>query len=116
MPIRWQQHMVLQGFHPMNGTITELVDFCKRIESTKELPAVKIPVMRRPEKTTTRAVRKDPRNASPKGKDQVRTTVFCKDQTIPITQMTAMPSRILLKEQKTRKKTTDRKSPKGPKK
>ena len=41
IPNSWQLHMVLQGFDPMEGTIVELVDSCKRIELTKELPAIK---------------------------------------------------------------------------
>ena len=40
MPISWQQYMVLQEFDPMDGTIAELVNCCKRIESTEELPTV----------------------------------------------------------------------------
>ena len=41
IPNSWQRHMVLQGFSPMDRTITELVDFCNRVELTKELLVVK---------------------------------------------------------------------------
>ena len=38
----WQRHMILQGFDPMEGTVPDLVDFCKRLEATEETPKTKI--------------------------------------------------------------------------
>ncbi len=35
IPHLWQNNMVLQGFDPMESTLAELVDFCKRHEFTK---------------------------------------------------------------------------------
>ena len=35
MPCSWQRQMVLQGFDPIEYTVSDLVDFCKRMESTE---------------------------------------------------------------------------------
>ena len=88
----WKHHMVLQRFYPMDGTIVEQVDFCKRNESTKELPVVKKKVTRRLENTTTREARKDPRNSCPKRRVQALTNACFMDQTKTITQRTDTPS------------------------
>ena len=61
----------------------------------KNCPQSRNPVTTRLEKTIARTARKDPRNASLKGKVQVLITVCYTGQTIPITQRTATPSRIL---------------------
>ena len=37
MPHAWQKHMRLQGFKPLESTIKESVEFCKRLESTEEM-------------------------------------------------------------------------------
>ena len=95
MPISWKRHMVLQGFDPMDGTIVGLVDFCKRIQLTKELPVVKKSSHNKTRKSHNNSNKKESKNRNPKGEVQVLTTVCCTDQTRPITQRTATPSRIL---------------------
>ena len=37
VPASWQKAMVLQGFNPVDRTITEFVEFCERIEFTEGL-------------------------------------------------------------------------------
>ena len=41
MPHAWQRHIRLQGFKPLESSIKEFVEFCKRLESTEELPTNK---------------------------------------------------------------------------
>ena len=77
MPITWQRHMVLQGFDPMDRTIADLVDFCKRIKLTKDLPSSKKPGHKKTGKGQEKGERKVVRNARPKGKVHVRTSACC---------------------------------------
>ena len=34
VPLRWQQHMIMQGFIPENKTVSQFVEFCERFERT----------------------------------------------------------------------------------
>ena len=66
-PISCQRHMVLQGFDPMDGTIAELVNFCERIKSTKELLAVKKTSHEKTGKDHNKGNKKGAKKRKPKG-------------------------------------------------
>ena len=94
-PISCQRHMVLQGFDPMDGTIAELVNFCERIKSTKELLAVKKTSHEKTGKDHNKGKKKGAKKRKPKGVFQALTTVCCMDQTKTKVLKSVMPSRIL---------------------
>ena len=67
MPIIWQRHMALQEFNLMDGTIAELVNTCKRIKWTKELPVVKKPSHDKTQKDHSKGNKKGFKKCKPKG-------------------------------------------------
>ena len=79
----------------MDRTIKELVDFCKRIKSTKELPTVKKTSHKKTGRDHKKSDKKGVRNSSLKGEVQALTTACCMDQTKVTVLKTITPSRIL---------------------
>ena len=65
--ITWQHHLVLQGFNPMDGTIAELVNFFKKVKSTKELPVVKKSSHKKTRKYHSKGGKKGAKKRNPKG-------------------------------------------------
>ena len=41
IPNVWQRHMRLQGFKPRKSSVKKFVEFCERLESTKDVPPKK---------------------------------------------------------------------------
>ena len=65
-PNTWQREMIVQDFDPLAGTTQDLVDFCERMERTKELDA---PIPKKPQTTN--------KESSLRRKLQVKWCEFC---------------------------------------
>ena len=62
--------MILQGLNPMNRTISGLIDFCKLIKLTKDLPTLKNPDQEKSTKDSNKGGKKASKKRNmPEGKN-----------------------------------------------